>query len=202
MRGYKVMLDTNLTALYGVETRNLNKAVKRNRGRFPSDFMFQLTLEETRNLRFQFGTSKGSRGARSYLPYAFAGQGVSMLSSVVNSPRVILVNIAIMRAFVKLRRLLATHADLARKLDTMEKGFDQQPKIVFHAIRQLRQPPSSRQKRQIGFCHPPTLIPPDKKIIHFCCRGSEPARAGLFLRRACCERIAGLPVLTAQGSRR
>jgi hypothetical protein len=180
IRGHKVMLDADLAALYGVETKNLNKAVKRNLERFPSDFMFQLTLEETLALRFQFGTSKEGRGGRRYLPYAFTEQGVSMLSSVLNSPRAIQVNIAIMRAFVKLRELLATHADLARKLAAMEKKHDQQFKIVFDAIRQMMQPPTAGQKKQIGFAAPDVIKPATKKSHLFLrCPVIQASAAGL-----------------------
>ena len=123
IRGIKVMLDSDLAELYGVETFNLNKAVKRNLDRFPSDFMFQLTKDEAISLRFQIGMSKVSgRGGRRYLPYAFTEQGVAMLSSVLSSKRAVQVNIAIMRAFVMLREMLATNKDLARKIHEMEKN--------------------------------------------------------------------------------
>lgn len=149
IRGEKVMLDADLAELYGVETKMLVRAVKRNIDRFPADFMIQLNREEFENLRFQFGTS--SRwGGRRYLPYAFTEQGVAMLSSVLSSKRAVQVNIAIMRAFVKLREMLATHKDLARKLNEMEKKYDSQFKVVFDAIRQLMIPPSPK-KRKIGF---------------------------------------------------
>jgi phage regulator Rha-like protein len=149
IRGEKVILDADLAELYGVETKMLVRAVKRNIGRFPSDFMIQLDKEEFEKLRFQFGTS--SRwGGRRYLPYAFTEQGVAMLSSVLNSERAVEVNIQIMRTFVKLRELMATHKDLARKLDDMEKKYDAQFKVVFDAIRQLMIPPE-KKKRTIGF---------------------------------------------------
>lgn len=151
IRGEKVMLDADIAELYGVETFNLNKAVKRNIDRFPSDFMVQLTKEEANSLRFHIGMSKTSgRGGRRYLPYAFTEQGVAMLSSVLNSKRAVQVNIAIMRAFVKLREMLATHKDLARKLNEMEKKYDAQFKVVFDAIRQLMIPPE-KKRRKIGF---------------------------------------------------
>lgn len=151
IRGEKVMLDADLAELYAVETFNLNKAVKRNIDRFPSDFMFQLTKEEANSLRFHIGMSKTSgRGGRRYLPYAFTEQGVAMLSSVLNSKRAVQVNIAIMRAFVKLREMLATHKDLARKLNEMEKKYDAQFRVVFDAIRQLMIPPEPKRKK-IGF---------------------------------------------------
>jgi hypothetical protein len=150
IRGHKVMLDADLAELYGVLTGNLNKAISRNRDRFPEDFMFQLSGDEFKNLRFQFGTSS-SWGGRRYPPYAFTEQGVAMLSSVLKSKRAVQVNIAIMRAFVRLREMLATHKDLARKLDEMEKKYDGQLKIVFDAICKLMQPPSAPPKRRIGF---------------------------------------------------
>ena len=150
IRGEKVMLDSDLAALYKVETKLLNKAVKRNIKRFPDDFMFQLTADEAMSLRFHFGTSNAGRGGRRYLPYAFTEQGVAMLSSVLSSSRAIEVNIMIMRAFVKLRRMIATHKDLARKLAEMEKKYDGQFKIVFDALRSLISEPSPKEKK-IGF---------------------------------------------------
>src|SRR5467141_1520665 len=119
-RGQKVMLDADLADLYQVLTKNLNKAVARNRDRFPEDFMFQLTAEEAESLRFQFGTSHEGRGGRRYLPYAFTELGVAMLSSVLNSARAVQMNILIMRAFVKLREVLASHQALARKIEKLE----------------------------------------------------------------------------------
>lgn len=149
IRGEKVMLDADLAELYGVETKMLVRAVKRNVDRFPSDFMIQLNKEEFENLRFQFGTS--SRwGGRRYLPYAFTEQGVAMLSSVLNSDRAIKVNIEIMRAFVRLRQMLASNKELARRFDELEKKYDAQFKAVFDAIRQLMIPPEPKRKR-IGF---------------------------------------------------
>ncbi len=148
IRGQKVMLDVDLAAIYGVTTKRLNEQVRRNLRRFPSDFMFQLTSEEAESLRSQFATSK--RGGRRYLPYVFTEQGVAMLSSVLNSERAIEVNILIMRAFVKLREILSTHKDLAKKLEDMEKKYDAQFKVVFDAIRQLMTPPEPKEKK-IGF---------------------------------------------------
>ncbi len=139
--------------MYGVPTKSLNLAVKRNRERFPDDFMFQLTVEETDALRFQIETSKPARGGRRYLPYAFTEQGVAMLSSVLRSTRAVQVNIAIMRAFVRLRELLLSNSDLAQKLASLESKNDAQFKVVFDAIRQLMAPPPEKPKRQIGF-HP------------------------------------------------
>ena len=142
------MLDKDLAELYEVETKMLNRAVKRNLDRFPGDFMFQLTAEEGNNLRYQNGTS--SWGGRRYSSYAFTEQGVAMLSSVLRSKRAVLVNIEIMRAFVRLRQILGAHADLARKLAALERKYDSQFKAVFDAIRELMTPPPAK-KRPIGF---------------------------------------------------
>jgi hypothetical protein len=136
LRGYKVILDTDLADLYQVQVKQLKRQVRRNRDRFPADFMFELSKQEYESLRRQTGTLK--RGAHSkYLPYAFTEQGAAMLSSVLNSKRAVQVNIQIMRAFVKLRQLLASDAQLTRKLDAMEKKYDAQFKVVFDAIRRL-----------------------------------------------------------------
>jgi hypothetical protein len=151
VRGEKVMLDADLAQLYGVTTGNLNKAVKRNQARFPGDFMFQLTDKETESLIFQSGRSKG-RGGRRHRPYAFTEQGVAMLSSVLNSERAVQVNIAIMRTFVQLRRLMDSNADLARKIESLEKKYDEKFAAVFAAIKQLIAPTEPVKKR-IGF-HP------------------------------------------------
>jgi hypothetical protein len=153
IRGHKVLLDEDLAALYGVETGALNRAISRNRKRFPADFMFRLTKEEHARLKSHLGGSaKKGRGGRRYLPYAFTEQGVAMLSGVLNSDRAILVNIEIMRAFVRLRRMLASHADLARRLDDLEKKYDRQFAVVFEAIRQLMEPQDLPQsKGRIGF---------------------------------------------------
>lgn len=148
------MLDSDLAALYGVTTGNLNKAVKRNLDRFPADFMFQLTLEETQNLRFQIGISSYNYGGRRYLPFAFTEQGVAMLSSVLHSKAAIQVNVAIMRVFVRLRETLALHKELARKLTELEQrieGHDTAIRSLFEAIRQLMSPPPSPPKPEIGF---------------------------------------------------
>ena len=151
IQGHKVTLDRDLAALYGVTTFNLNKAVKRNTDRFPEDFMFQLTAEEAGTLRFQIGMSKGKgRGGRRYLPYVFTEQGVAMLSSVLRSKRAVQVNVEIMRAFVRLRQMLASNEDLARKLAALEKKYDSQFRVVFEAIRELMAPPTPK-KRKIGF---------------------------------------------------
>lgn len=151
LRGEKVMLDADLASLYGVEIRALNQAVRRNIERFPKDFLLQLTVEEAALLRSQDVTLKAGRGQhRKYRPYAFTELGVAMLSSVLRSPRAIAVNIEIMRAFVRLRRILATHEDLARKMVALEKKYNAQFKVVFDAIRELMAPPIP-SKRRIGF---------------------------------------------------
>jgi len=153
IRGHKVMLDSDLAELYKVETRTLIQAVKRNINRFPSDFMFQLNYQEVASLRSQIVTSKPGRGGRRYLPYVFTEQGVAMLSSVLNSERAIEVNIAIMRAFVKLREMLSSNKELAHKLAQLERKIekhDDEIKLIFDAIRQLMTPPETK-KRKIGF---------------------------------------------------
>jgi hypothetical protein len=152
VREERVLLDFDLARLYGVTTGNLNKAVRRNRDRFPADFMFQLSAEEAKSLIFQFGISKG-RGGRRHFPYAFTEQGVAMLSSVLNSERAVKVNIAIMRAFVKLRQTLETNRELARKFSELEKRVgkhDEEIGAILEAIRQLMAPPEKPQ-REIGF---------------------------------------------------
>jgi len=149
IRREKVMLDRDLSELYGVSTTNLNKAVTRNIERFPKDFMFRLTKKEFENLKFHFGTSRW--GGTRKLPRVFTEQGVAMLSGVLRSKRAVLVNIEIMRAFVRLRRLLASHKELARKLDSLEKKYDKQFAAVFEAIRQLMAPSIPPKDRQIGF---------------------------------------------------
>ena len=150
IHGKKVMLDRDLAVLYGLDTKALKQAVKRNPKRFPEDFMFELTQEEFQNWRSQFVTSKADKMGLRYPPYAFTENGVAMLSSVLNSDRAIQVNIQIMRTFTRLREILATHEELRRKIEQMEKKYDGQFKIVFEAIRQLMTPPL-RPKRKIGF---------------------------------------------------
>jgi hypothetical protein len=181
IRGEKVMLDSDLARLYGVEARALNQAVARNRKRFPADFMFQLMPGEyeslrsqtviskkggttddlsqsvmsslrrrDQRLRSQIVTSKKGRGGRRFRPYAFTEQGVAMLSSVLRSSRAVEVNIAIMRTFVQLRRLMDTNRDLARKIEALEKKYDEQFAVVFDAIKELIAPPEP-PKKQIGF---------------------------------------------------
>jgi hypothetical protein len=150
-RGTRVMLDSDLAQLYRVTTKNLNKAVKRNADRFPSDFMFQLKPIETEHLRFQSGTSSfAAHGGRRYRPYAFTEHGVAMLSSILHSDRAVQVNIAIMRAFLQLRAMLATHEDLRRKIAEMEKRYDSEFHAVFATLRQMLETPIP-PKRQIGF---------------------------------------------------
>jgi phage regulator Rha-like protein len=148
IRGHKMMLDSDLAELYGVETKALKRSVKRNIDRFPEDFLIQITREEFESLRYRFGTSK--RGGVRYLPYAFTENGVAMLSSILNSKRAIQVNIQIMRTFTRLREIIASHKDLARRLDDLEKKHDGQFKIVFDALRSLMASPI-KPKRKIGF---------------------------------------------------
>jgi len=157
VRGQKVLLDADLAALYGVATKVLVQAVRRNLRRFPADFMFHLTEQELRALRSQIVTLDDALGrARwrgrhaKYLPYAFTEQGVAMLSSVLRSERAVQVNVEIMRAFVRLRGLIADHRELARRLDDLESRYDRQFKVVFDAIRELMAPPPA-PKRRIGF---------------------------------------------------
>jgi hypothetical protein len=173
VRGQRVMLDKELAKLYGVSAKVLNQSVKRNIKRFPRDFMYQLTLQEVRNLRSQFVTlntelsmeqevsnlksqivtSKQGQHLK-YLPYAFTEQSVAMLSSVLNSERAIQVNIMIMRAFVKLKELLLTHKELAVKIEELERKYanhDEKIRDIFEAIKQLLQPPPEKEKPPIGF---------------------------------------------------
>ncbi|HAO77490.1 MAG TPA: DNA-binding protein [Verrucomicrobia subdivision 3 bacterium] len=152
VRGQRVMLDRDLAAMYGVTTGNLNKAVQRNRSRFPADFMFQLTAEEADSLRFQIGSLQ--RGLHfKYLPLVFTQEGVAMLSGVLRSPRAEQVNIAIMRAFVRLRETLSLHKELAHKLSELERkieNHDENIRTLFEAIHQLMTPPET-PRREIGF---------------------------------------------------
>ena len=152
IRGQKVLIDSDLATLYGVTTGNLNKAVKRNVDRFPSDFTFQLEPEELANLKFQFGIPSWG-GRRRSRPYVFTEQGIAMLSSVLNSERAVKVNIAIMRAFVKLRETLETNRQLARKFAELERRVgkhDRKIDAILEAIRQLMAPPE-KPRREIGF---------------------------------------------------
>jgi len=148
IRGHKVMLDRDLAELYGVETKRLKEQVKRNIDRFPDDFMFELTNKEFENLRSQIATS--SWGGTRYPPMAFTEQGVAMLASVLNSDRAIKVNIQIVRAFVRLRQMISSHDDLRKKIEAMEKKYDEQFRIVFEAIKELLRI-ESHPKKKIGF---------------------------------------------------
>jgi hypothetical protein len=150
LRGHRVMLDADLAILYGVTTKRLNEQVKRNRDRFPADFMFRLTARETVVLRSQVATTKSGRGGRRSPPVAFTEHGAVMLASVLNSPTAVDASIQVVRAFVRLREILATHRDLARKLADLENRYDAQFRVVFDAIRELMQPPIPLRKR-IGF---------------------------------------------------
>jgi hypothetical protein len=149
IRGRKVMLDSDLAEIYGVTTKRLNEQVKRNRDRFPEDFMFQFTAEETEELlRSQIATAS-KRNVR-FRPYAFTEHGAVMLASVLNSSIAVAASIQVVRAFIRLRSLLAAHKELAQKIAAMEKRYDSRFKIVFEAIRQLLEPPP-QPKRRIGF---------------------------------------------------
>ena len=154
VRGRKVMLDSDLAALYEVETFNLNKAVKRNLNRFPEDFMFRLTREEHASLIFQSGISKAGQGGRRYAPYAFTEHGVAMLASVLNSDRAMKMSIQIIRAFIKLRHLLLTDGNVAGRLERLEAGQEKHGSVItilIDEIEQLKQPAPLPPKRQIGF---------------------------------------------------
>lgn len=152
LRGQKVMLDRDLAALYGVATKRLNEQVGRNRSRFPPDFMFQLNKEEFEHWRSQIATSNpAAKMSVRRRPYAFTEKGVAMLSSVLRSDRAVRVNVEIMRTFVRLRQLISSHKDLARKLDDLERKYDEKFRVVFDAIRQLMAPPSAGKRRPIGF---------------------------------------------------
>ena len=153
IRGKKVMLDTDLAELYGVETYRLNESVKRNMQRFPPDFMFQLTKDEWKSLTSQIAMSKTSRGGRRTLPFVFTENGVAMLSSILNSEQAIFINIQIMRAFTYMREMLLTHIELSKQIEELEKKYeshDEQLQLVFQALKQLIQAPNEPQ-RQIGF---------------------------------------------------
>jgi phage regulator Rha-like protein len=157
--GKKVMLDRDLAELYGVETKNLNKAVKRNIDRFPEEFMFQLTQEEFDSLRFHFGTSKGGRGGTRYLPFAFTEYGVAMLSSVLSSEKAVQINILIIKAFIRMREVITQNKDLLKAIQQIERRLDthdRQIQIAFAAIKSLMQPPApqptvEKSKKKMGF---------------------------------------------------
>jgi len=155
IRGERVMLDADLAALYGVQTKNLVKAAKRNIERFPEDFMFQLTPAEFRDLRFQFGTSNTGRGGRRYAPYAFTEHGAIMAASILSTDRAVRVSVYVVRAFVKLRQFISEHKELARKLAELERrlqGHDEQILALMEAIRELMVPPPPKEgRKRIGF---------------------------------------------------
>jgi len=163
IRSHRVMLDSDIADLYRVTTKRLNEQVRRNIERFPSDFMFQLTEEEAEILRSQIATSNVGRGGRRYLPYAFTEHGAVMLASVLNSPTAVAASIQIVRAFVRLRELLATNRDLAAKLDAIERKYDGRFRVVFKTIEKLMTPPES-PKEPIGFgvTSSPAKKPPHK----------------------------------------
>ena len=177
VRGQKIMLSTHLAELYGVEARVLVQAVKRNIERFPEDFMFQLNDEEFENLKSQFVISSWG-GIRRAKPYAFTEQGVAMLSSVLRSKQAVQVNIEIMRSFVKLREMLATHKDLDRKLTELERKYDDQFKVVFEAIRQLMAPPDKKVKK-IGF-----TVKEKQKAYAKKAKNKKPSTDGSFTPKA------------------
>ena len=151
VRGEKVILDEAMAALYGVETRILTRAVSRNKDRFPVDFMFQLTREEWDFLRSQNGISKKGRGGRRYPPYAFTEQGVAMLSGILRSKRAVQVNVEIMRAFVRMRQMLTERDEMLRRIESLERKYDKQFKIIFDAIKKLMEPPDKQSKTPMGF---------------------------------------------------
>ena len=154
IRGKRVMLDSDLAELYGVETKQLNRAVRRNVARFPEDFMFQLSEQDITNLRCQIGTSSSSYGGRRYRPLVFTEQGVAMLSSVLQSKEAAMINIQIIRAFVAMREFISSHVELARKLEQLEYRLgqhDEEIASMFEAIKQLMAPPPAKKKRPIGF---------------------------------------------------
>ena len=150
IRGFRVLLDFDLALLYGVPTKRLKEQVRRNMFRFPADFMFELSAEESRVLRSQIASSSMTHGGRRYRPFAFTEQGVAMLSSILTSTQAVSVNIEIMRAFVRLRHLIESNKDMARRIDELEKKYDERFAVVFRAIRQLMEPPV-KAKRKIGY---------------------------------------------------
>jgi hypothetical protein len=154
IRGQRVMLDSELAKLYGVLTKRINEQVQRNRDRFPEDFAYQLTQQEFMDLKSQFATSKAGRGGKQKLPWVFTEHGVAMLSSVLRSPRAVQVNIAIMRAFVRMRRLLATPGELVAQLNQLADSVqlhEEQIKTIADVLRRMMEPPPEQTKRKIGF---------------------------------------------------
>lgn len=157
IRGHRILIDVDLAALYGVSTKRLNEQVKRNAERFPEDFMFQLTAAEAAALRSQFATSKKSSGGRRYLPYAFTEHGAIMAANVLNSHRAVQASVLVVRAFVRLRRLLSTHRDLAKKLAELEERIGRHDGAIhalMKAIRDLMEPSPDPRKERIGFRPP------------------------------------------------
>ncbi|HLJ48457.1 MAG TPA: ORF6N domain-containing protein [Bryobacteraceae bacterium] len=159
IRGQKVIIDSDIAELYQVPTKRLNEAVKRNLSRFPDDFMFQLSAQEADSMRSQIATSNEARGGRRYLPYAFTEQGIAMLSSVLNSDRAIRVNIAIMRAFVRMRELLANHKDLARRIETLEHTQKRHSVLLALVVTDLRD--LAKKDKRIEGQDKPTSDRPD-----------------------------------------
>src|SRR3954447_12086486 len=151
IRGEKVILDADLAELYGVTTKRLNEQVRGNRDRFPPDFMFQLTEEEFANLRSQNATSSLGWGGRRSPPFVFTEHGAIMAANILSSPQAITASVTVVRAFVRLRQMLASHADLARKLEALEKRYDAQFKQVFAAIRALMEPPEGSPRKRVGY---------------------------------------------------
>lgn len=154
VRGQRVLLDSELAALYGVPTKRFNEQVKRNLARFPADFMFQLAAEEVASLRSHFATSKPSRGGRRYAPYAFTEHGAIMAATILNSSRAVEMSVYVVRAFVQLRDMLASNKELARRLDELERKLsthDQAITGVLKTIRELMSPPPAPKRRGIGF---------------------------------------------------
>lgn len=151
VRGQRVMIDADLAALYGVPTKRLNEQVKRNAERFPGDFCFRLSLAESARLRSQIATSNAGRGGRRSRPLAFTEHGAIMAANVLNSPRAVEMSVHVVRAFVRLREVVASHRDLVRRVDELEAHYDGQFKVVFDAIRRLMAPPEPNPKRKIGF---------------------------------------------------
>jgi len=151
IRGQKVIIDADLAELYGVTTKRLNEQIRRNKDRFPDDFMFRLSKEEFDSLRSQNATSKQGRGGRRYPPYVFTEHGALMAANVLNSPRAVSTSVQVVRAFVRLRQMSLDVTDLNRKVKAMEMKYDEQFRVVFEAIRELLKPPPEKPKRRIGF---------------------------------------------------
>jgi hypothetical protein len=151
LRGQRVMIDADLAALYGVPTKRINGQVRRNARRFPEDFCFRLPATEMDDLRSQIATSNVGRGGRRNLPYAFTGHGAIMAANVLNSPRAVEMNVHGVRAFVRLREVIASHKELVRRVDEPEGCHDEQFEVVFDAIRRPMAPPEAKPKRRIGF---------------------------------------------------